>query len=119
MFATRSTDKRRRAASFSPRPGPTPDVGPLDVHWASPFDRACYLVSTPGLAEKHRAGYNHLMRDLTHETGCTPEEIMAHGRRVRNVLAFAKEQLARAGALAHLVGTQKLPYDLHPVTPAF
>jgi hypothetical protein len=119
MFATRSIDKRKRAAAFAPRPGPTPDVGPLEVRWGSAFDRACYLVTTPGLAEKHPAGYNHLMRDLTHETGCTVQEILTHGRRVRNVIAFAREQLARAGALSNLVGSQKLPYDLQPVTPSF
>lgn len=119
MFATRSYDKRRRAAAFAARPGPTPDVGVLDVHWRSAFDRSCYLVSTPGLAEKHRASYTHLMHDLTTETGCTEAEVLAHGRRVRTLLAFAKEELSRTGVLAGLVGQQKHPYDLPPVAPSF
>jgi hypothetical protein len=119
MFATRSYEKRRRAAAFRPRPGPTPDVGVLDVHWGSAFDRSCYLVSTPGLADKHRASYNHLMHDLTTETGCTESEILSHGWRVRNLLAFAKEQLSRTGALAGLIGQQKYPYELPPVIPPF
>lgn len=119
MFALRFTDKRRRAARFAPRPGPTPDVGQLDVHWASAFDRNCYLVSTPGLAAKYRASYHHLMHDLTVETGCTEAEVLAHGKKVRNVLAFVREQLTRSGALTALTGLQKHPYELPPVTPSF
>jgi hypothetical protein len=114
-----ANEKRRRAAAYHARPGPTPDVGQLRVRWASPFDRSCFLVSTPDLAIRHRRPYDALMHDLRATTGCTEAEILAHGSRVRSRLLIAQDQLARSGALANLGGRQKHEYDLAPVPPAF
>lgn len=119
MRSLLSYDKRRRAAAFRPRPCPTPDVSPLEVHWANAFDRHCFLVSTPGLPAKHPQAYSHLMRDLMSETGCTEDEILAHGNKVRRHLNFTRDELRRAGAFAGLVGRQVYIYDLAPVRPAF
>jgi hypothetical protein len=114
-----SPDKRRRAAAFHPRPGPTPDISPLDVHWANAFDRSCFLVATPALATKHPAAYRHLMHDLTAETGCTEAEILAHGQKARRRLTFVRDELRRAGAFTGLVGRQTYIYDLPAVRTAF
>jgi hypothetical protein len=119
MSASASAEKRRRAASFPSLPGPTPSAGCLAVRWVSPFDRSCFLVSAPDLASKHARPYQHLMHQLTAGTGCTEAEILAHGRRVRAMLFSAEDRLARAGALASLMGRQKHDYQLPAVTPAF
>ena len=119
MSATLSAEKRRRAAAFPLRPGKTPPSGALQVQYASPFDRSCFLVSAPDLSKKHKAAYDQLMQELTTETGCAESEILAHGNKVRAMLFFAEDRLARAGALAGLVGREKLAHDLPAVTPAF
>lgn len=119
MSAITSTEKRRRAAGFPVMPGPTPTGGSLDVTWESPFDRSCYLVSAPDMAKKHKKPYDQLMKDLLEATGCTEDEIIAHGNKVRALLFFAEDRLARTGELAHLTGKQKQPYDLPTVSPAF
>jgi hypothetical protein len=119
MTSPSSTEKRHRAASLSPGSGPTPTQGSLDIEWESPFDRLCYLLSAPDLARRHRNRYQVLLTELTTGTGCTEEELLAHGLKVRALLFFAEEHLAREGALANLVGTQKHPYRLASVKPAF
>lgn len=119
MPSPRSPDKRRRAAAYRPRPGPTPDVSPLDVRWATAFDRSCFLVSDSGLAGRHPAAYKHLMLDLVTETGCTEAEILAHGHKVRRHLDHIRDELRRAGAFAGLVGRQTYIYHLLAVRPAF
>jgi hypothetical protein len=91
----------------------------LDVRWVSPFDRSCFLVSTPDLNARHHAAYVALMDDLRAATGCTAAEILAHGQKVRALLSFAEDQLARAGALDNLVGRQKHVYELSATPPAF
>lgn len=113
------SEKRRRAAAFRPRPGPTPQVGRLDVRWVSGFDRSCFLVSTPDLSVRHHEAYVALMNDLRAATGCTAAEILAHGSKVRTLLFFAEDQLARTGTLASLIGRQKHVYELPAVPPAF
>jgi len=119
MFGIRSDTKRRLAAVFPARPGPTPDAGALDVQWASAFDRACFLVSTPNLSVRHRGPFDHLMRDLTRATGCTDAEILAHGDKVRRVLRLVEDRLMQSGELPRLAGRQKRTYHLAPVTPSF
>ncbi|MBK6423023.1 MAG: hypothetical protein IPI38_09540 [Gemmatimonadetes bacterium] len=119
MTASDSTTKRRRAAQFAVRPGPAPAAGVLDVTWASPFDQSCFVVSVPEVKAKARKPVDELMKELTAETGCTEEEILAHGRKVRALLFFAEERLAREGVLATLEPKQKVPFELKPVTPAF
>jgi hypothetical protein len=114
-----SAEKRQRAAAFPTLPGPTPSVGSLAVRWGSPFDRSCYLVSAPELATRHPEPYEHLMQRLTAGTGCTESEILAHGHKVRALLFFAEDRLARSGALASLVGRQKHAYQLQAVKPGF
>lgn len=117
MFGTRSTTKRRLAAAFQPRPGPTPDSGALEVRWASAFDRACFLVTTPNLSVRYQGPYEHLMRDLTNATGCTEEEILTHGQKVRRMLQIAEGRLRQNGGLQ--AGRQKQAFDLAAVTPSF
>jgi hypothetical protein len=119
MTHTTSADKRRRAAEFPTLPGPTPSAGSLAVRWGSAFDRSCFLVSAPDLPTKHPQVYEQLMSHLTSGTGCTEEEILAHGHKVRALLFFAEDRLARTGALASLVGRQKHEYELAAVRPEF
>jgi hypothetical protein len=119
MTLPTSGEKRERAAAFTPPCAAAPIPGNLDVLWDSPFDRLCYDVSASGLARKHSARYDALLADLTSGTGCTEEEVLTHGHKVRSVLFFAEDRLGRQGALAKLVGQQQLPYRLAPVTFAF
>lgn len=114
-----STEKRQRAAAFPPATGTAPTSGSLEVEWESPFDRLCFLVSAPDLATKHKAKYATLMTELTAGSGCTEEELIAHGLKVRALLFFAEERLSRQGDLAGLVGKQKYPYRQAKVNPAF
>ena len=113
------TDKRRRAAAFDARPGPTPQTGRLDLRWASGFDRSCFLVSTEGLNARYHDAYQALMHDLRTSTGCSEAEILAHGRRVRSVIAFVERRLDRAGELAGLGRGKRYVYDLPAVEPRF
>lgn len=118
-MATPDTKKRRRAAEFQARPGPTPDTGQLNVRWQSSFDRSCFLATTPALATNYPAPYRELISQLRAETGCTEAELLAHGKRVRAALRLAQERLARDGALSGLGSRQKHDFDLAPVRPAF
>jgi hypothetical protein len=118
-LTTTQDQKRRRAVSFPPASGAAPSSGLLDVQWDSPFDRLCFQVSSPDLAIKNRARYAKLLAEIMAGSGCTEEEIIAHGNKVRAVLFFAQERLAREGRLAGLSGREKYPYRLTPVTPAF
>jgi len=119
MTVPTSAEKRERAAALSPASVAAPTPGNLDVLWDSPFDRLCYDVSASGMARKHRARYDILLAELTTGTGCTEEEVIAHGQKVRSVLFFAEDRLGRQGALANLVGQQQHRYRLAPVTLAF
>jgi hypothetical protein len=119
MPVVTSAEKRQRAADFAV-PVPAFAVkGNLAVEWDSPFDRACYLVSTEGMPVKHRARYDALIKDLSEATGCTEEELIAHGLKVRAKLYFAEEHLGRTGALANLTGKAQHAYRLPAVLPAF
>ena len=119
MPAILSVQKRYRAAAFASRPKPATIVGHLEVRWASAFDRACFLLSTPTPSPRHRAAYGRLLRDLSNETGCTAPELLAHGRKVRALLFFAQDQFARNGVLSRLQPGEKCVYDLPPVRPGF
>jgi len=119
MSSITSAEKRQRAATFPKASGATPTQGSLEVSWDSPFDRMCYLVSATDLATKNRSRYDALMQELITATGCSDEEILSHGLKVRALLFFAEDRLARQGALASLVGKQKHLYRLTPVNPAF
>jgi hypothetical protein len=114
-----SAEKRKRAAALplSGDAGPIP--GTLDVAWDSPFDRLCYDLAMPGLARKNPDRYASLLAELTTGTGCTEDEVLTHGQKVRSVLYFAEDRFGREGLLARLVGTQQHPYRLAPVTLAF
>jgi hypothetical protein len=119
VTAPTSSDKRGRAAALSLSSAHIPISGTLDVAWDSPFDRLCYDISASGMARKHRERYEVLLADLTERTGCTEEELLTHGQKVRSVLFFAEDKLGRNGELTRLVGNQQYPYRLAPVTQAF
>ena len=119
MTLPTSAEKRERAAALAPTSAALPTPGTLDVRWDRPFDRLCYDVSASGMARRHRAQYDVLMAELTSSTGCTEDEVLTHGQKVRSVLYFAEDRLGRQGALATLVGTQQHPFRLAPVTLAF
>jgi hypothetical protein len=116
---TSSAQKRQRAAEFATSAPPFPTKGNLAVQWDSPFDRLCYLVSTEGMPLKHRAKYESLLKELSEGTGCTEEELIAHGLKVRAKLYFAEEHLGRTGVLASLTGKEQHTYRLPAVLPAF
>jgi hypothetical protein len=111
--------KRERARSFPPPTGAPPTSGLLSVTWDSPFDRLCFLVSAPDLAIKNNRRYTKLMAELIAGSGCTEEEIVAHGNKVRAYLFFAQDRLRKAGELDRLAGKEKYAYQLPPVIPAF
>jgi hypothetical protein len=115
--------KRQRATSFTgknPAPGTsTASAGALSVVWESPFDQMCHAVSADDLAVKNARRYRKLMDEIVESTGCTEDEILAHGRKVRAVLFFAQDRLAREGALRHLTGKARYEYRLPPVNHAF
>jgi hypothetical protein len=119
MTLPTSAEKRERAAALTSPSAAVPIPGNLEVLWDSPFDRLCYDVSTSGMARKHGARYDALLADLTTSTGCTEDEVLTHGHKVRSVLFFAEDRLGREGALANLVGQQQHRYRLAPVTLAF
>lgn len=119
MALLTSAEKRERAAALSLPTPRDPIPGTLDVAWDSPFDRLCYDVSASGMARKHRQRYDQLMAELISSTGCTEEELLSHGQKVRSMLFFAEDKMGREGALARLGGNQQLPYRLAAVTQAF
>ena len=119
MTLPTSAEKRLRAAALAPTGASTPTQGNLEVLWDRPFDRLCYDLSASGMARRHPAQYDALLAELSSGTGCTEEELITHGQKVRSMLFFAEDRLGRQGALAKLVGTQQLPYRLAAVTLAF
>jgi hypothetical protein len=108
--------KRQRASAFPSAQGATPGCGVLDVQFDSPFDRLCYLISAP---LKNSRRYATLLAELMAGSGCTEEELLAHGHKVRAYLFFAEDRLRKDGKLDGLTGKEKYPYRLPPVTPAF
>jgi hypothetical protein len=119
MTGHTSASKRQRAASLSCPNTPSLATGLLQILWQSPFDRLCYQVSSPALATSDPTQYSGLLNHLTQGTGCTEEELLAHGSKVRGILFFAEDHLARRGSLASLVGAQQHRYHLHAVAPEF
>jgi hypothetical protein len=71
------------------------------------------------MARRHTARYDALLAELTSSTGCTEDEVLTHGHKVRSVLFFAEDRLGREGVLASLLGDQQHPYRLAPVSFAF
>jgi hypothetical protein len=116
---TKQAQKRARAAQV-PFNGTTlketsPAYGPLDVEFASAFDRLTYIVTAENLPTKNAKKYKTLMEYLSAATGCDEEEILAHGNKVRGWLWFAMDSLRNKGT----VGKEKIKYPLPPVKPAF
>lgn len=114
-----SAEKRARASEIVTNSPATPTPGNLAVLWASAFDRLCYDFSASGLSRKHPERYGSLLAELRANTGCTEDELLTHGFKVRSVLFFAEDRLARQGVLASLVGDQQHPFRLAPVTLSF
>lgn len=119
MLSPASASKRARAAAFPPVRDAQVTTGLLHVLWDRTFDRLCYQFSAPELPTTDQPRYTALRQDLTAGTGCTEDELLAHGSKVRGILFFAEDHLARRGALESLIGTQQHRYRLHPVTPEF
>ena len=119
MTATIQEQKRKRATAFPPATGAAPSCGLLDVQWESSFDRLCYVISGPDLAIKNSNRYAKLLDALVSGSGCTEEEILAHGNKVRAVVFFAQDRLAKEGRLSGLKRSEKYVYQLPPVLPAF
>jgi hypothetical protein len=119
MTASIQEQKRKRATAFPPATGAAPACGMLDVQWESSFDRLCYVISGPDLAIKNSNRYTKLLDALMSGSGCTEEEILAHGNKVRAVLFFAQDRLAKEGRLSGLKRSEKYVYQLAPVLPAF
>jgi hypothetical protein len=119
MTAPTSAQKRERAAALAHSSAPAATTGTLAVAWDRPFDQLCYHVTTSGMARKDPARYGELLGELMTGTGCTEAEVLEHGLKVRSMLFFAEDRLARRGALASLVGVQQYPYRLPPVTLSF
>jgi hypothetical protein len=111
--------KRERAARIPaehPLAGePHPAYGPLDVEFGSPFDCICYIATIDNLAVKKPAKYARIVEYLATETGCTVDEVEAHGQKVRATLWFALDRLQRGGEAV----ARKLKYPLPSVRPAF
>jgi hypothetical protein len=118
MSDVKQIEKRDRASQV--RPGgpeigrPVPAYGPLDVQFESAFDRACYVASLPGFNTKNPAKYNALVDALEAQTGCTAEELLQHGEKVRARLWFVVDDLKRRGPVE-----SKTPYALSTTIPAF
>lgn len=119
MTSSTQEEKRQRATAFPTPTGATPTWGQLDVQWESPFDRLCFLVSAPDLSVKHQARYAKLLAELMEGSGCTEEEVLAHGNKVRAYLFFAQDRLTKEGQLKGLKGKEKYTYHLPKVAPAF
>jgi hypothetical protein len=103
MYQTRTIDRRvarARAIGFdaSPLYGADPRYRDMRIEWVSAFDRDCYIVSKSGsdaAGTRRRRGY---VRTLVEQTGFTEDEVLAHGRHVRAVLAdlYRTSRSARA-----------------------
>ena len=119
METSTQAQKRQRATTFPSATGAAPACGLLEVHWDSPFDRLCFQVSAPDLAIKNNRRYTALLAELIAGSGCTEDEILAHGNKVRAYLFFAQDRLKKEGHLEGLTGKEKRPYRLAPVNPAF
>jgi len=119
MGTSAQAQKRQRATAFPPVNDMTQTCGLLDVRWDSQFDRLCFQISAPDLAQKNNRRYSKLLAELTAGSGCTEEEILAHGNKVRAYIYFAQERLKREGHLDQLKGKEKYAYQLPPVIPAF
>jgi hypothetical protein len=119
MLELTSTDKCQRAATLHFGEPLPPITGALDVQWARPFDRLCYELARPGLARRHRERYDGFLEPLVAGTGCTEAELLTHGQKVRSMLFFAEDRLARQGLLDRLGSQQQVQYSLPPVTMAF
>lgn len=114
-----SAEKRARATTLAaPRPA-DPIAGNLDVQWGSAFDRPCYDLAAPAMPRKHPEPYDALLAELTEGTGCSEDEVLTHGQKVRSMLFFAEDKLARQGVMARLPGNQRHPYRLAPVPQSF
>jgi hypothetical protein len=111
--------KRQRATAFPSPDAAAQSCGLLDVSWDSAFDRLCYLVSAPDLKQKNNRRYTKLLTEIMTGSGCTEEEVLAHGHKVRAYLFFAQDRLMKSGQLDQLTGKEKYPYRLPPVEPAF
>ena len=116
MDTLTQAQKRQRATAFPSAQGATPACGMLEVEFDSPFDRLCYLISAP---LKNSRRYATVLAELMAGSGCTEEELLAHGHKVRAYLFFAEDRLRKDGKLDGLTGKEKFPYRLPPVTPAF
>ena len=121
MTATSQDTKRQRAAAFTVKgkSSPVANSGSLAVVWESPFDQMCHAVAADDLPIKNACRFRKLMDEIVESTGCTEDEVLAHGRKVRAVLYFAQDRLSREGALRHLSGKARYEYRLPPVTLAF
>lgn len=119
MLELTSAEKRERAASFSPDTAFPPIPGALDVQWERPFDRLCYDLAASGLARKHRDRYDAILAPLVDGTGCTEDEVLTHGQKVRSMLFFAEDRMGRQGLLGRLGSQQQIKYRLSAVTMAF
>lgn len=119
MVELTSTDKCQRAATLRLGRKLEPIAGALDVQWGRPFDRLCYELARPGLARRHREQYDAFLEPLIAGTGCTEAELLTHGQKVRNMLFFAEDRLARQGLLSRLGSQQQVKYSLAPVTMSF
>ncbi len=118
MSESKQIEKRDRASQVRPG-GPelgrtVPNYGPLGVDFESAFDRACYVLSLPGLEAKNPAKFNGLVEALGSQTGCTSEELFHHGEKVRARLWFVLDDLKRRGPV-----DAKTPYTLSATIPAF
>ncbi len=121
-MSTSQATKRERASSYASKKGAaalTASSGSLSVTWESAFDQMCHAVAADDLAIKNARRYRKLMDEIIEVTGCTEEEVLAHGRKVRAVLFFAQDRLAREGALRHLTGKARYDYHQPAVTHAF
>lgn len=119
MLEVTSTDKCQRAAALPLGPSLPPIPGALDVQWGRPFDRLCYELAHPGLARRHRDRYDAFLQPLMDGTGCTEAELLTHGQKVRSMLFFAEDRMARQGLLHRIGSQQQMHYSLSPVTMAF
>lgn len=122
MSSTSQATKRQRASSYEGKKTAgalTASSGSLSVTWESAFDQMCHAVAADDLAIKNARRYRKLMDEIIESTGCTEEEVLAHGRKVRAVLFFAQDRLSREGALRHLTGKARYDYHQPAVTHAF